>query len=143
MIRQATKYDKDQIKELMLMFKTESQIKQYQDIEESEYWHRLIDNILSGQGIIFIKDNIGLIAGIVFPTIWSDKIYALHELAWYVKPEFRNTTAGHRLLSAYIDHGKQLKESGRIAFFTLSKLPNTKIDYARFGFSKMDENWIQ
>ena len=46
MIRQATKYDKEQIKELMLMFKIESGIKQYQNIGESKYWHSLIDNIL-------------------------------------------------------------------------------------------------
>ena len=143
MIRQATKYDKEQIKELMLMFKSESGIKQYQNIGESKYWHSLIDNILVGNGVIFIKENIGLIAGIILPNIWDDTIFTLHELAWYVKPDFRYGRTGYELLKAYIDYGNKLKESGRISLFTLSKLPSTNIDYERFGFRKTDENWIQ
>ena len=143
MIRQASKYDKTQINELMLLFKTESKIKAFQKLKESDYWNNLIDSILAGRGVIYIKENEGLIAGIVLPTIWSDKIYVLHELAWYVKPEFRKTTTGYRLLNEYIKYGNQLKESGRIAFFTLSKLPTTKLNYSKLGFAKLDENWIQ
>lgn len=125
------------------MFKIESGIKQYQNIGESKYWHSLIDNILVGNGVIFIKENIGLIAGIILPNIWDDTIFTLHELAWYVKPDFRYGKTGYELLKTYINYGNKLKESGRISLFTLSKLPSTNIDYERFGFRKTDENWIQ
>ena len=102
------------------------------------------DNILAGQGIIYIEDGIGLIIGIVMPTIWCDKTLVLNELAWYVKPEFRHTTVGYRLLKAYVDYGKQLKEEGRIKMFTITKMVTSPdIKYGRFGFSKLDENWIQ
>jgi GNAT superfamily N-acetyltransferase len=68
----------------------------------------------------------------------------MYELAWYVKPEYRNTTIGYRLLKEYIDYGKQLKEQGRIKLFTIAKMvtsPNIKYD--KFGFNKLDETWIQ
>ena len=119
MIRKATKYDKTQIIEMMKLFRAESHIEQYRDLDNVDYWNRLLDNIFAGQGIIYIEENVGLIMGLIIPTIWCDKTLALHELAWYVKPEFRNTTTGYRLLKAYVDYGKQLKENGRIKMFTI------------------------
>lgn len=144
MIRQATKYDKTQIIEMMQLFRAESHIEQYRDLDNVEYWNRLLDSILAGQGIIYIEDGIGLIMGVVMPTIWCDKTLVLNELAWYVKPEHRNTTVGYRLLKAYVDYGKQLKESGRIKMFTIAKMVTSPdLKYGRFGFSKLDEIWIQ
>ena len=144
MIRQATKYDKTQIIEMMQLFRAESHIEQYKDLDNVEYWNRLLDNIFSGQGIIYIEDGIGLIMGVVMPTIWCDKTLVLNELAWYVKPEHRNTTVGYRLLKAYVDYGKQLKKTGRIKMFTIAKMVTSPdLKYGRFGFSKLDEIWIQ
>lgn len=144
MIRQATKYDKTQIIEMMQLFRAESHIEQYRDLDNVEYWNRLLDSILAGQGIIYIEDGIGLIMGVVMPTIWCDKTLVLNELAWYVKPEHRNTTVGYRLLKAYVDYGKQLKELGRIKMFTIAKMVTSPdLKYGRFGFSKLDEIWIQ
>jgi GNAT superfamily N-acetyltransferase len=144
MIRTATKYDKKQIIEMMQLFRAESHIEQYKDLNNVEYWNRLLDNIFSGQGIIYIEDGIGLIMGVVMPTIWCDKTLVLNELAWYVKPEHRNTTVGYRLLKAYVDYGKQLKETGRIKMFTIAKMVTSPdLKYGRFGFSKLDEIWIQ
>ena len=144
MIRQATKYDKTQIIEMMQLFRAESHIEQYKDLDNVEYWNRLLDNIFSGQGIVYIEDGIGLIMGVVMPTIWCDKTLVLNELAWYVKPEHRNTTVGYRLLKAYVDYGKQLKQTGRIKMFTIAKMVTSPdLKYGRFGFSKLDEIWIQ
>jgi GNAT superfamily N-acetyltransferase len=144
MIRQATKHDKTQIIEMMQLFRAESHIEQYKDLDNVEYWNRLLDNIFAGQGIIYIEDGIGLIMGVVMPTIWCDKTLVLNELAWYVKPEHRNTTVGYRLLKAYVDYGKQLKETGRIKMFTIAKMVTSPdLKYGRFGFSKLDEIWIQ
>lgn len=144
MIRQATKYDKTQIIEMMQLFRAESHIEQYKDLDNVEYWNKLLDNIFAGQGIIYIEDGIGLIMGVVMPTIWCDKTLVLNELAWYVKPEHRNTTVGYRLLKAYVDYGKQLKQEGRIKMFTIAKMVTSPdLKYGRFGFSKLDEIWIQ
>lgn len=108
------------------------------------YFETLLDNIFAGQGAIFIEDNKGLLLAYIAPTIWNDKVFAMHELAWYVKPEHRNTTIGYRLFVSYINYGKVLKEQGRISYFTMTKLDNSPdLKYEKYGFRKKDENWIQ
>jgi GNAT superfamily N-acetyltransferase len=144
MIRKATKYDKIQIIEMMKLFRAESDIQQFQDIDNEPYWNRLLDNILAGAGVVFIEEGKGLIMALITHTAWCDKTYQMYELAWYVKPEFRNTTIGYRLLKTYVDYGKQLKAEGRIKLFSIAKMVTSPdIKYNKFGFNKLDENWIQ
>jgi N-acetylglutamate synthase-like GNAT family acetyltransferase len=144
MIRLASKYDKTQLKQMARMFRDESPIEQYKDIDNPEYFDSLVDNIIAGRGVIFIEDNIGFIMGIITPTIWCHKTFAMYELAWYVKPEYRHKTVGYKLLKAYIDYAKQLKEQGRIKLFTVTKMVTSPdFDYSRFGFKKIEENWMQ
>lgn len=144
MIRQATKYDKTQIIEMMKMFRNEADLPEYKDVENIDYWNQLLDNIFAGQGIVFIDDNRGLLIALIVPTIWDNKTLAMHELAWYVKPEHRNTTLGYRLFVSYLNYGKELKEKGRIKYFTMSKMDTSPaLKYEKYGFRKKDENWIQ
>jgi len=144
MIRQATKYDKTEIIEMMQLFRAEADIEQYRHLDNIVYWNKLLDNILAGQGVIFLEEGKGLIMALITHTAWCDRTFQMYELAWYVKPEYRNTTVGYRLLKEYIDYGKQLKEQGRIKLFSIAKMissPNIKYD--KFGFNKLDETWIQ
>lgn len=144
MIRQATRQDKKQIIELMKLFRAEAGIKQYHGLDNEPYWNRLLDTILAGAGVIFIEDGVGLIMAIITPTIWCDKTFYMQELAWYVKPEQRNTTVGYRLLKKYVEYGNELKAQGRIAMFAIAKMVTSPdIKYGKFGFTKLDENWIQ
>lgn len=144
MIRQATKYDKTQIIEMMQMFRKESGIEHFANLDNQEYWNQLLDSILAGMGIIYIKDNVGLIMGVINHSIWCNKTLVLQELAWYVKPEYRNTTVGYRLLKAYVDFGNEQKQKGRIKMFTIAKMPTSPdVKYNKFGFKKLDEIWIQ
>jgi GNAT superfamily N-acetyltransferase len=143
-MRTANKFDKQLIIDLMVEFKNESDIVELRELNNVEYWNRLLDTILAGAGIIYLEPNKGLIMAIMTPSIWCNKTLQLSELAWYVKPEYRNTSLGYRLLKKYVDYGNELKASGRIKFFTMAKMvtsPNIK--YEKFGFRKLDENWIQ
>jgi GNAT superfamily N-acetyltransferase len=144
MIRKATKYDKTEIIEMMKLFKTESQIKQFQELNNEPYWNRLLDTIIAGAGVIFIEPGKGLIMALISHTAWCDKTFQMYELAWYVKPEHRGGTTGYRLLKAYVDYGNELKASGRIKLFSIAKMVTSPdVKYQKFGFSKLDENWIQ
>ena len=132
-MRTATKYDKPIIKDLMRSFR-----------DESTYLDHLLDSILAGQGIIFIEENKGLIIGMITPSVWNDKVLIMHELAWYVKPEYRKSSIGYRLFMAYRLHGKELQNNGRIKYFTMTKLDTSPLlKYEKYGFKKKDENWIQ
>jgi GNAT superfamily N-acetyltransferase len=144
MIRQATKFDKTEITEIMRMFRDEADLPEYLDAEDDAYWNLLLDTMLVGKGVIFLEEGKGLLMAIIHPTIWSNKVYSMQELAWYVKPEFRHTTVGYRLLKAYIEYGEELKKDGRIKFFSVSKMDTSPdIKYQKFGFRKKDENWIK
>jgi len=144
MIRMATKFDKTEIVEMMTGFQRESNIPELRELHNPAHWDRLLATIFAGAGVIFIEQGKGLIMGIIAPNIWCDKTLQLYELAWYVKPEYRNTSVGYKLLKRYIDYGNDLKQSGRIKFFTIGKMPSSPdLKYERFGFKKLDENWIQ
>jgi GNAT superfamily N-acetyltransferase len=126
------------------MFRAEADIEHYKHLDNVVYWNKLLDNIIAGQGVVFLEQGKGLLMAIITHTAWCDRTFQMYELAWYVKPEYRNTTIGYRLLKKYIDYGKQLKEQGRIKFFSIAKMissPNIKYD--KFGFNKLDETWIQ
>jgi N-acetylglutamate synthase-like GNAT family acetyltransferase len=143
-IRQATKYDRTQLQEMIRMFRDESPIQQYKDIDNPDYFNSLVDSIIAGRGVIFIEDNVGFIMGIISPVVWCDKTYAMYELAWYVKPQYRMGMVGVRLLKAYIEYAKQLKEQGRIKLFTITKMVSSpNFDYSKLGFKKIEENWMQ
>jgi hypothetical protein len=144
MIRKATKYDKTEIIETMKLFQQESPIEQFKTLDNEPYWNRLLDTILAGKGVVFIEPNKGLIMALISHIAWCDKTYQMYELAWYVKPEFRNSTVGYRLLKAYVDYGKELKAQGRIQIFSIGKMVSSPdIKYDKFGFNKLDEIWIQ
>jgi N-acetylglutamate synthase-like GNAT family acetyltransferase len=144
MIRQATRHDKKQIIELMKLFRDESKIEYVKNLRDETYINKLLDTILAGAGVIFIEDNVGLIMALITPTIWCDKTMQMQELAWYVKPEKRNTSIGYRLLKKYVEYGKELKQQGRISIFAIAKMVTSPdIKYGKFGFTKLDENWIQ
>jgi len=144
MIRQATKYDKTQIIEMLKMFRDEAEVDYVKQLKDETYINKLLDMIFAGAGVVFVEDNKGFIMGLITHTAWCDKTYQMYELAWYVKPEFRNTSIGYRLLKSYIDYGKELKEQGRIKLFTIVKMVTSPdIKYDKFGFTKMDETWVQ
>ena len=143
MIRQANKFDKPQIIEMLRMFRNESPIQQYKELENESYINRLLDSIIAGQGVIFIDDDIGFIMGIKIPTIWDDTKIALYELAWFVKKEYRHKTIGYRLFKTYINYAKQLKDEGKIALYTITKMTTSPdMNYGKYGFSKIEENWM-
>ena len=126
------------------MFRDESPIQQYKDIDNPEYFNSLVDSIIAGRGVIFIEDNVGFIMGIISPVVWCDKTYAMYELAWYVKPQYRMGMVGVRLLKSYLNYAKQLKEEGRIKLFTITKMVTSPdFDYSKLGFKKIEENWMQ
>jgi len=143
MIRQANKFDKPQIIEMLRLFRNESPIWQYKELENENYINQLLDSIIAGQGIIFIADDIGFIMGIKNPTIWDNTKIALHELAWFVKQEYRHKTTGYRLFKTYVDYAKQLKDNNEIALYTITKMTTSPdINYGKYGFTKIEENWM-
>jgi hypothetical protein len=128
----------------MKCFRDESPVQEIYSDDDESHWNLMLDNIFAGAGEVFLEDKKGLLIAATLPSIWGSKVLALHELAWYVKPEFRGGTTGYKLLKCYLEYAKELKQTGRIKYFTVSKMVSSPdIDYSRFGFRKVDENWVQ
>ena len=143
MIRQASKFDKPDIIEMLRLFKDESPFDDYKSLDNVEYINQMLDELIAGKGVIFIEQGVGMIVGLITPTIWSDKIFCMQELAWFVKPEHRKSTVGYRLLKAYFEYAKELKRQDRIKFYTISKMiTSPDFNYAKYGFKKIEECWI-
>jgi uncharacterized membrane protein len=72
-MREATKYDKTEIIEMMKCFRKESGIPELQDLDNEDYWNRLLDSMLAGMGVIYIKSGVGLIMGVITPSVWCER----------------------------------------------------------------------
>ncbi len=144
MIRKSNKFDKADWTEMLRMFKLESDVEFLRALENPDWWSQLFDTINSGLGIIFIEPGKGLIMGMIVPSLWCNKTFGLHELAWYVKPEYRKSTVGYRLFNEFVKYGNQLKDDGRVTYLVLGKLHNSpSLNYGKYGFKKMEETWIK
>lgn len=148
MIRQANKFDIPQIIEMLKEYRDAAPIEILRQADDQEYIERFLLNLIVGSGFILVdeKDDklIGmLIAGIV-PNLWNPKVSQCSEIAYWVKPEFRGSTAGYRLIKEYIKECDKLFKSGRIQMVTISKMVNSPdLKYQKFGFEKLEETWIK
>jgi predicted GNAT family N-acyltransferase len=143
MIRKATRFDKTELIEMLIQFGNEflPELMQYANVD---YADKLLTNIIAGAGFIFIEQGKGMIIGSLAPYYYNDKVLALSENAWYVKPEFRNTTVGYRLFKAYLEEADKLKKENRIQIISVGKLHNSPdIHYQKYGFRKMQESYIK
>lgn len=116
------------------------------DIPVTNHGTQIISTIMAGKGVALVAEVEGVVQGMLLssisPSLWSPAHYVMTELVYWVNPEARGTTAGHRLLKAYVEHGQALKDQGRISAFFVSKMANSPdLNYGRFGFSKIEEFW--
>lgn len=144
MIRDANKFDRKDIVEILKEFKNSADFPELANAVNMENVGRVVDHILAGAGRIFYAPQKGFLMSIITPSIWDQDVLVLNELAWFVRKEFRNTSIGYRLFKSYIEYGKELKASGKISYFTMTKLDISKnFDYSRYGFRPKDITWVQ
>lgn len=145
-IRQANKFDYPHIIEMLKHFRDQSPIKVMAETDNEEYVSKLINALLHGRGVILlaVKDKpIGMLMAVVDQNIWNPDVLVMKELAYWVEPEHRGSTAGYRLITEYNKLAKNMVENDRIKFYTMSKLTKSPdLDYNRFGYDKIEETWV-
>ena len=112
---------------------------------DEENVKNLFFSIMSGRGFILIdSDNKGFLVGIIVNNIWFPKILELHELAWWVKPEFRSTSVGGKLWIEFNKKADKLLTDGRIKVITTSLMVNSpEIDYLKRGYKLLEKTYIK
>jgi N-acetylglutamate synthase-like GNAT family acetyltransferase len=147
-IRIATRFDIPQLVEMLKRYRDHSPLACLKSVNDEAYIEELLTQVITGRGTIFVADYEKELAGMLIAVrnsnAWDPKILALNELAYWVDPQYRNTSAGYKLLSKYRDYAQELKDQGQIEYFTISKMVNSPdLNYDRFGFRKLEEMWEQ
>ena len=146
-IRTATKFDIITILEMIKSFASNTPIAQMRDSYDENYLTQLILHILAGRGVILLAEKnevvIGMLIGFIDKNIWDPNLLVMNELAYWVEPEHRKTSAAYRLIMEYNRVAKEMVENNRISMFTMSKMTNSPdLDYGRFGYRKIEEHWV-
>lgn len=145
-VRFATPFDLPALIQMLKEYREQTPLDFLREADDEAYITMMLTEIIHGKGVALVAESneiAGMIVAGIHPSKWSPKHLLLMEFAYWVKPEHRGTTAGHRLVSKYIEAGRSLKEQGRIANFFISKMVNSPdLKYDRFGFKKLEEFWV-
>lgn len=148
MIRNILPQDDARVCDLLRHFRDASGFVCLQHPDNEPYIRGLLAEIRAGRGIGLVSEReaevTGLILGVIQPNVWNPDLRVLSELAWWVEPQYRHTTAGYRLLEAYDQQARQLQQQGRVHTTTISKITTSPdIDYSRWGYNKLEETWVR
>jgi GNAT superfamily N-acetyltransferase len=148
MIRKINRFDFEEIVDIMLDFADATNMKGYR---ENELTRESIKKVLlrceiGGISLCSTTEE-GRIQGVILSLrdrdLWIPTIIRLRELAWWVRPEYRNTTVGARLFHAYTKAADELISRGEIVSYTISKMNfSPDLDYERRGFRFLESTYI-
>lgn len=143
-IRVANKYDLPQLKQMLWNYHDSGNIKGL-DITSEETGLRILSVILAGGGIALIseKDHVatGMLLAVRSPFLWDNTKSIMTEIAYWVEPEYRGSTAGYRLLKEYVEYCDNLKDLNKISNYTISQMEGQELNYSRFGFKPIEHTW--
>lgn len=146
-IRDASPFDIPALLDMLRQYREAAPLDFLRDMNDEVHITRVLAEAMAGRGVVLISEtdsvNGMLIAGIA-PSLWNPEHLVMTEMAYWVNPEVRGSSAGYRLLKAYTEHGQYLKDQGRISAFFISKMVNSPdLKYDKFGFTKLEEFWVR
>lgn len=143
-IRLANKFDIPQLAEMLRHYRDSGTIKGLK-VENEETGMKILTAIIVGMGVAIVseKDNklTGMLLAVKSPFMWDNSKLLLNEIAYWVEPEHRGSTAGYRLISKYVEIADDLLQSGTIMNYTMSQMAEQKLDYSRFGLKPIETTW--
>ena len=147
MIRHANKYDLPDLIEMMRDYAgaSEVQVMKKHTLQDEKNVRNLLVGILAGRGFILVdNDYRGMIVGIITPNIWASSILELRELAWWVKPEYRQGMIGGKLWIEFDRIAEKLKSENRIQFITTTRMETSPtLDYTKRGYKKLETTYFK
>ena len=147
MIRTISRFDYDRIYELLRAYRDQSGIEQVSKLDNSAHIELVLNHIRAGAGVGLVacrdQEGVGILLGIISPMVWDPHHLTLNELVFYVDVKSRFGRLGYLLLKEYVRIGQGMKRTGQIQAFTMTRRAGTTLNYSRFGFRPVDENWAQ
>jgi N-acetylglutamate synthase-like GNAT family acetyltransferase len=147
MIRLATRYDIPRLLEIVEAYAYENPIKVLGRTQNHDpvYVEQLLFNIILGKGFIYIDKGLrGAIIAVKQQNVWCPKVKELHELLWWVEPEYRNSTIGGRLWKAFDRTGTEMLNSGDVDLIMTSVSSHGPlIDYTKRGYEAVGASFVK
>jgi hypothetical protein len=100
-----------------------------------------LDHVTSVRGEPFPEIRIGFIAGLHGEHWFNPAIHTFTELFWWVQPEHRGSSAGVRLLEAFIDEGERRR--GWIVFGLEHNSPVKDETLIKRGFRAQERSFLK
>lgn len=147
MIRKANKFDTPNLIPLMKAYGEESPYRIFKNerFHDSKYVAQLLYEIIAVRGFILIDNDFnGMLIAIITPNVWCPKVTELKELAWWVKPEFRNGTLGGKLWLEFNDLGNKMLDSGQINVVCTTVMSSSPaLNYEKRGFKLLETTYFK
>ena len=144
-MRYATKYDMPHLIDMMKAYADEAGIETLKQNQNEEHVKALFYEMIKGRGFILIDDQFrGFLAAYVTRNFWNNLVKELHEVAWWVVPEFRDTSVGGKLWLRFNKLAQDMLEQKRVHIVCTSLMPNSpNIDYTRYNFKPMQATFFR
>lgn len=147
MIRLATRYDIPRLLEIVEAYAFENPIKTLGQPQNHDpaYVEQLLFSIIQGRGFIYIDKGLrGAIIAVKQNNVWCPKVKELHELLWWVEPEYRNGTLGGRLWKAFDRTGTEMLDRGDVDFIVTSvSSKGPWIDYTKRDYEAVSASFVK
>lgn len=111
--------------------------------EDADQAIAVLESLITTQPFIVAEDfsgRVGFIAGVLAPHPFNSAVRMLSELFWWVDPRYRGSSAGARLLEAFIAYGK--KNADCIVMTLQAKSPVDPRSLERKGFRLYERNFM-
>lgn len=137
--------DTETIIDMLKDYRKHSPIHLHQATDDT-HARKVLAHIFAGLGFVIVAEEDGKVVGMLIalknPNVWDPKILMLNELAYWVDPAHRGSTAGYKLIKHYKQVAEELRSSNQVQAYTISKMINSPdLKYDRFGFNKIEEMW--
>ena len=144
-MRYATKYDMPHLIEMMKAYANEAGIETLKQNQNEGHVKTLFYEMIKGRGFVLIDDQFrGFLAAYVTSNFWNSSVKELHEVAWWVVPEFRDTSVGGKLWLRFNKLAQDMLDQKRVQIVCTSLMPNSpNIDYTRYKFKPMQATFFR
>lgn len=146
-IRGATLADMPELLVLLKQFQTQAPIHSLRSGIPDDFRLQNITGELMRSGLVLVAVTgdqlVGMLMAARVQDLWIPEIQQLREVAWYVSPEWRGSSAGYRLLSEYRKIGATLVANGQISDTVLTTMVNSpELKLNRRGWQQIETNYV-
>lgn len=146
-VRDATPVDFPAILDMLRRGRETVPIKFLSEANDADHVVRQLTGLLAGRGLVLVSELDAQLTGYLFaaiePNFWNPKAILMCEIAYWVEPEYRGGRSAHRLMTEYCKRGNAMKTKGRIDHFVIGKTTKSpELSFGKFGFTKMEEFWV-